>query len=128
MKAPYIVRLTDVERNELRKLVSGGKARVRRVKRAQVLQAADRGETDAAVAGSVKPAAFYEAFRPSWPGSYFDGWNFNSCPNMRAGKTWWRSRSACWCASALTNAYRTGKRSRAKWCTGNDDETTWGLR
>jgi transposase len=53
MKARYLVELTDVERNELRELVSGGKARVRKVKRAQILLAADRGETDAAIASSV---------------------------------------------------------------------------
>jgi len=49
MSARYRVTLTDVERHDLRELVSGGKARVRRVKRAQILLAADRGETEAAI-------------------------------------------------------------------------------
>ena len=53
MSARYRVTLTDVERHDLRELVSGGKARVRRVKRAQILLAADRGETEAAIATSV---------------------------------------------------------------------------
>jgi len=53
MTARYRVTLTDVERHDLRELVSGGKARVRRVKRAQILLAADRGETEAAIASSV---------------------------------------------------------------------------
>jgi len=53
MTARYIVTLTDVERRELRELVGGGRARVRRVKRAQILLAADRGETEASIASSV---------------------------------------------------------------------------
>jgi transposase len=53
MTARYIVTLTDVELDELRELVGGGQARVRRVKRAQILLAAERGETEAAIASSV---------------------------------------------------------------------------
>ena len=53
MTARYIVTLTDVERDELRELLDGGQARVRRVKRAQILLAADRGETEASIASSV---------------------------------------------------------------------------
>lgn len=53
MEARYIVELTDEERDGLRELVSGGKARVRRVKRAQILLAAEQGETDAVIASTV---------------------------------------------------------------------------
>lgn len=53
MTARYIVTLTDVERTELRELVSAGKARVRRLKRAQILLAAERGETEAGIANAV---------------------------------------------------------------------------
>lgn len=53
MTARYIVTLTEREHEELLALVSGGKARVRRVKRAQILLAAHAGETEAAIATSV---------------------------------------------------------------------------
>lgn len=54
MNVRYIVELTDEERTELqRPPVGGGKAPVRRVKRAQVLLAAERGQGDAAIANAL---------------------------------------------------------------------------
>lgn len=53
MNVRYRVTLSLEERAQLRALVSGGKDRVRRIKRAQVLLAADAGATDEAIAASV---------------------------------------------------------------------------
>ena len=41
------------ERDELKALLSGGTERVRRIKRAQIPLAADRGASDAEIAGQV---------------------------------------------------------------------------
>ena len=53
MNIRYRVELTDGERGQLQELTSGGDARVRRVKRAQILLAAAQGHCDAVVAGTV---------------------------------------------------------------------------
>ena len=42
MNVRYRVELNEAERSELKALVSGGKAAVRKVKRAQILLAADK--------------------------------------------------------------------------------------
>ncbi|MHB8877171.1 MAG: IS630 family transposase [Myxococcaceae bacterium] len=53
MNVRYRVTLTLEERTQLQSLVTGGKGRVRRLKRAQVLLAADAGSTDEAIATNV---------------------------------------------------------------------------
>jgi transposase len=53
MNIRYRVTLTAEERVHLESLVHGGKGAVRRVKRAQVLLAADRGSTDEAISENV---------------------------------------------------------------------------
>jgi transposase len=53
MNVRYRVTLTEVERQELKTLIAGGKAAVRRVKRAQILLGADRGQTDEAISKGV---------------------------------------------------------------------------
>jgi transposase len=53
MNVRYRVDLSEAERAELRALVAGGKAAVRKVKRAQILLAADAGQSDEAIAASV---------------------------------------------------------------------------
>jgi len=53
MTARYIVTLTDEEREQLRELLSNGRSAVRRLKRAQILLAAERGESEASIANSV---------------------------------------------------------------------------
>lgn len=50
MNIRYTVDLSEVERAELRTLVSGGKAAVREMKRAQILLAADSGRGDEEIA------------------------------------------------------------------------------
>jgi len=49
----YRVTLSQEERERLREMVRGGKGRVRRVKRAQILLAADAGTTDETIAANV---------------------------------------------------------------------------
>ena len=53
MNIRYRVTLTPEERLQLHTLVSGGKAAVRKIKRAQILLAADAGSTDEAIALNV---------------------------------------------------------------------------
>jgi len=53
MNIRYRVDLSDAERNELKGLLSGGKAAARKLKRAQILLAADQGIGDEAIAKSV---------------------------------------------------------------------------
>ena len=54
MAKKYHVHLTESEREELRTMVSRGKLAVRRLKRAQILLAADAGELDERIAASVQ--------------------------------------------------------------------------
>lgn len=53
MNVRYRVELSQSEREHLRTLLSGGKHAVRKLKRAQILLAADAGAGDQAIAGSV---------------------------------------------------------------------------
>lgn len=53
MNIRYIVELDEAERERLHKMVSQGSERARRVKRAQVLLAAERGESDAVIARTL---------------------------------------------------------------------------
>ena len=54
MVKKFIVQLREEEREQLRQLLSKGKAGVRRVKRAQILLAADGGQIDEHIALSVQ--------------------------------------------------------------------------
>jgi transposase len=53
MNLRYRVELSQAERDELKALLSGGKHAVRKVKRAQILLAADAGASDEAIATSL---------------------------------------------------------------------------
>ena len=53
MNVRYRVTLLQEEREQLREMVRGGKGRVRRLKRAQILLAAEAGATDEAIATNV---------------------------------------------------------------------------
>ena len=53
MNIRYRVTLTADERSQLAALVQGGKAAVRRIKRAQILLAADAGTTDEVIAATI---------------------------------------------------------------------------
>ncbi len=56
MQTLYIVELDEDEKNELKDLLRGGSPKVRKVKRAQILIAADQGKTDQEIAESVDTA------------------------------------------------------------------------
>ena len=66
MNIRYIVELSEEERTRLHELTSGGQARVRRVKRAQILLAAEQGHGDAVVAAmvGVGTSTVYRTRRP----------------------------------------------------------------
>src|SRR4051812_5214994 len=53
MNTRYRVTLTDEERSQLQALVRGGKGPVRRIKRAQILLAADTKSLDEVIASNV---------------------------------------------------------------------------
>ena len=53
MNIQYIIALSDEERARLQELTRSGQARVRRVKRAQILLAAEQGHSDAAIAATL---------------------------------------------------------------------------
>ena len=53
MNVRYRVELTQAERDELTTMLSGGKHAARKVKRAQILLAADAGNSDETIAGAV---------------------------------------------------------------------------
>lgn len=53
MNIRYIVDLSDAERSELQALVGGGRAAVRKIKRAQILLAADAGRQDEDIAAFI---------------------------------------------------------------------------
>src|SRR5690242_9574380 len=53
MNVRYRVELSEVERGELRAMLSGGKRAARKLKRAQILLAADAGVADETVAISL---------------------------------------------------------------------------
>ena len=54
MNIRYRVDLNEAERNELSALLSGGKHAARKLKRAQILLAADAGASDEAIASTVR--------------------------------------------------------------------------
>ena len=53
MNIRYVVELTDEQRTQLQELTRSGQARVRRVKRAHILLAAEQGHRDAAIAATL---------------------------------------------------------------------------
>ena len=53
MNVRYRVELSHAERTELRALLSGGKQEAHKLKRAQILLAANAGASDEAIAASV---------------------------------------------------------------------------
>ena len=54
MNVRYRVELSQSERAELRQLLSGGKQPVRKLKRAQILLAADEGVSDEDIASAIR--------------------------------------------------------------------------
>jgi hypothetical protein len=65
MNVRYRVELSQAEREELTGLLSGGKHSVRKLKRAQILLAADAGVSDEAIANSVGVGGSTPSIGPS---------------------------------------------------------------
>jgi hypothetical protein len=63
MNVRYRVELSQTERDELKALLSGGRHAVRKLKRAQILLAADAGASDAKIARSVGGSTVYRTKR-----------------------------------------------------------------
>ena len=57
MNIRYRVELNEAEREQLTSMLSGGKHAVRKLKRAQILLAAEAGVSDEAIASSVSVGA-----------------------------------------------------------------------
>jgi hypothetical protein len=53
MNVRYRVALSEEERSQLQSLIRGGRSKARKLKRAQVLLAADAGSTDAEISANV---------------------------------------------------------------------------
>jgi transposase len=54
MAKKYLVKLTEEERSDLKQVLSKGKVSARKLKRAQILLAADAGQIDEAIAANVQ--------------------------------------------------------------------------
>ena len=63
MNVRYRVELSQTERHELKALLSGGKHAARKLKRAQILLAADAGASDEEIARSVGGSTVYRTKR-----------------------------------------------------------------
>jgi hypothetical protein len=65
MNVRYRVDLSQIERTELRALLSGGKHASRKLKRAQILLAADAGTSDEEIGNPPVGAAFRATALPA---------------------------------------------------------------
>ena len=74
MNVRYRVTLTQYERDELGALLCGGKQAARKLKRAQILLAADAGVSDDEIAASVSASAARRCTGPS-AGSWRATWS-----------------------------------------------------
>jgi hypothetical protein len=76
MNVRYRIELSQAERSELTALLSGGKHAARKLKRAQILLAANAGTSDEEIATSVGVggSTVYRTKRGSDPASMSDSW------------------------------------------------------
>ena len=65
MNLRYLVELSQAERAELSTMLSGGKHAARKLKRAQILLAADAGTSDETIAACIARRRFHRASGPS---------------------------------------------------------------
>src|ERR1700730_7262325 len=82
MNIRYRVELNEGERAQLTAMLSGGKHAVRKLKRAQILLAADAGISDAAIAGSVSVggSTVYRTKQRFVEGNLDGGWSEEARP------------------------------------------------
>ena len=84
MNVRYRVELSQTERDQLTTLLSGGKHAARKLKRAQILLAADAGASDEAIARNVGVVA-RPSIGPS-AGSYSVTWRPRSAKSHARGR------------------------------------------
>lgn len=116
MNVRYRVELSQIERDELTAMLGGGKHAARKLKRAQILLAAEAGSSDEEIARTVSVSL-------STVGRIKDQGRFGASSaasssttprNMPVGSTWSSARSACYSASVLAAASTTPKGSETK--------------
>ena len=128
MNVRYRVELSQVERTELKALLSGGKHASRKLKRAQILLAADAGAGDEEIARSVGVggSTVFRTKRRFVEGNLERALSEEPRPGAEHKLTgcWWRppvpppqraipaGRSSCW---QVGNGQRNAARSRIKW-------------
>ena len=149
MNIRYIVELGDEERAQLQELTGGGKARVRRVKRAQILLAAEQGHGDAAIATTVGVGTstvyrtkrrFVEeglemalseqprvGSRRKLTGREETLLVAVACSDPPVGSIWWRFKLGYWVSSAWTGILKTATPCAVNSRIGSVDATPKGL-
>ena len=139
MNIRYRAELSEVESAQLVAMLSGGKHAARKLKRAQILLAADARISDEAIASSISVggSTVTEPNRASWRPprrrhtACFSAWGFIAHRSTRAGSTWWKSKSVCcavsiWIAESVSVTFlvseidawqqqRNASGARAKW-------------
>ena len=70
MNVRYRVELSQAERDKLTEMLSGGKHAARKLKRAQILLAADTGIGDASIASSVAVGEIHRLPNQAYVGRY----------------------------------------------------------
>ncbi len=111
MNIRYRVELSEAERDELQGLLRGGKHPVRKLKRAQILLAADSGATDEQIAGSVAVslATVYRTRQRFVEGNL--PWALNEQPRRGAARKLSDKEQALLVATACAAA----PKDRARW-------------
>lgn len=111
MAVSYVVELNEEERDTLRGLVAGGKWSARIVKRAQILLAADAGQSDEAIAGAVRVGAWtvYRTKRRFVQGNLEHALHEQPRPGAR------RKLSASQEALLIATACAAPPKGRARW-------------
>ena len=102
MNIRYRVDLSEAERAELTALLNGGKHAARKIKRAQILLAADAGVSDDVIASSVSVggSTVYRTKRRFVEGNLEMALSEQARPGAERKLS---ARSPCWSATACSN-------------------------
>ena len=121
MNVRYRVQLSEQERGELQTLLGGGRQAVRKVRRAQVLLAADAGASDEAIARDIGVgiSTVYRVKQRFVEGNL--EWALNEQPRPGARRKSRARRQRCWWPPPARR-HRVGARGgrwscwRERWC------------